>query len=75
MKNKKEFCKCKEPKYMASAMPDRIYSCSMCWKPIKWDQCINNIKMKIDEIEDEIEMDEIKMNEILFEVKSLLWNR
>jgi epoxyqueuosine reductase QueG len=66
MKNKKEFCKCKEPKYMASAMPDRIYSCGICWKPIKWDQCINNIKMKIDEIK----MDETKMNEILGEMKS-----
>jgi hypothetical protein len=54
-----EFCKCEEPKYMPSAMSDRIYSCGICWKPIKWDQCIDKIKMEV----------------ILDEAYSLLWKR
>jgi len=68
MENKKEFCKCKFPQYMASAMPNRIYSCGICWNPIKWDQCIDNIKMKIDDLK----MDAIRMDEVLFEAKSFL---
>ena len=40
----------------------------ICWEPIKLGQCIDNIKMKIDGLE----LDEIKMNEILSEVNSLL---
>jgi len=59
MKNEKEFCKCKEPKYMASAMPDRIYSCGICWNPIKFEQSIDKIKMDI----------------ISLEVKSILWKK
>jgi len=41
----KDFCKCEEPKYMASALSDRIYSCGICWKPIKLNQSIDKIKM------------------------------
>jgi hypothetical protein len=41
------FCKCEEPKCMASAMPDRIYSCGICWKPIKIEQSIDKIKMNV----------------------------
>ncbi len=63
-----EFCKCEEPKYMASSLPDRIYSCGICREPIKLGQCIDNIKMKIDGLK----LYEIKMNEILSEVNSLL---
>ena len=60
MRNKKEFCKCKEPEYLCSAMPDRIYSCGICFNPIEWDQCI-----------DKIETD-IGLDEILSEAKSFL---